>query len=144
MAGGIDTLRVLIVEDHEFQRAMLERALRSLGVAMLESASNGAEALDALRRGSVDLVFTDLVMPVVDGFEFIPQFAEVAGGVPLVLCSGHDWALEIGTHLAEAAGVTVLCTVRKPLTPAMLSVVFDKLSEHRSGRAFRECDEDCE
>lgn len=138
MGGALNSVRILIVEDHEFQRVMLERALRVAGVELIEIACNGAEALHLLRSSTTafDLVITDIVMPEVDGIELIGMFAEIAPGVPLVLCSSHQWALEVGMHIAEAKNVPMLGALRKPLTPATLASVFDKLFTHLRGEGL--------
>jgi CheY-like chemotaxis protein len=62
--------RVLVVDDNEDVRKIL--ALR-LGLAGFDvsSAANGREGLDVLRGAKWDLVLLDLVMPEVDGFEFL-------------------------------------------------------------------------
>ena len=61
--------RVLVVEDHPMNRAMLEKMLQLLGVGHVLTASNGKEALAALAQQSHDLIFMDCQMPVMDGFE---------------------------------------------------------------------------
>ena len=66
--GGAET--ILIVEDEAAVRRMAARALAAQGYAVLE-AENGAEALEVLARrwGPIDLVLTDVVMPLVNGRE---------------------------------------------------------------------------
>lgn len=58
--------RVLVVDDDEGNRLMLERRVRRLGHEVL-SASNGREALDLLGRTPIDLVLLDIQMPILDG-----------------------------------------------------------------------------
>jgi CheY-like chemotaxis protein len=66
-------LRLLLVEDEETVRRPLCRFLERRGASVL-SAPNGAVALDLLRDESVDLVLSDLRMPVMDG---IALYAEL-------------------------------------------------------------------
>lgn len=62
-------LKVLLVEDHPLNRQVLAMQLGQLGARVVEAA-DGAEALQHLERGErVDLVLTDLQMPLVDGAE---------------------------------------------------------------------------
>jgi two-component system chemotaxis response regulator CheY len=80
---------VLIVDDSSVMRKIVERALRQIGLdktTMLE-ASNGSEALEALRKHKVDLILSDISMPVMDGLEFLKQKAaqKLAEGVPVVM-----------------------------------------------------------
>lgn len=63
---------VLLVEDSELTRDMLEGMLRGLGHRVVEAA-NGRDALERARSLKPDLVVTDLEMPVMDGFELIAQ-----------------------------------------------------------------------
>jgi two-component system cell cycle sensor histidine kinase/response regulator CckA len=57
---------ILLVEDEDGLRSLMARGLRSRGFAVIEAA-NGIEALAALAQGAVDLVVSDVVMPVMDG-----------------------------------------------------------------------------
>ncbi|WP_349922325.1 ATP-binding protein [Aeromonas veronii] len=65
-------MRVLLVEDHEVNRVLISMQLSQLGARVL-SAANGRLALDLLQEETVDLVLTDLQMPVMDGAELCQQ-----------------------------------------------------------------------
>ena len=58
---------ILIVDNEVSNRILLERVLSTRGYRCI-SASNGQEALDLLDQERVDLVLTDLFMPVMDGY----------------------------------------------------------------------------
>lgn len=62
--------RVLIVEDSSFLRHMLRRYLEADGYEVLDS-EDGQQALNLLQEQDVDLVVSDIEMPVMDGLEFI-------------------------------------------------------------------------
>ncbi len=61
-------LRILVADDSEDNRFLVAEYLRSSGCAT-EFAENGQAALEKFRAGSYDLVFMDLQMPVLDGYE---------------------------------------------------------------------------
>jgi two-component system chemotaxis response regulator CheB len=59
-------VKILVVDDSEFFRKMYTDALSGAGFEV-ETASNGREAVDAVRSGKPSLVFMDLVMPEMTG-----------------------------------------------------------------------------
>ncbi|MGY4014002.1 ATP-binding protein [Aeromonas molluscorum] len=65
-------LNVLLVEDHDMNRALIRMQLSQLG-AQVWCANHGLQALDMLREHPVDLVLTDLQMPLMDGAELCQQ-----------------------------------------------------------------------
>jgi CheY-like chemotaxis protein len=76
--------RILIVDDNEDVRRILSLRLQRAGFEV-EDAADGAEGLAAVRRGGWDLVLLDLVMPRVDGFEFLEGLRAANGEVPPVV-----------------------------------------------------------
>jgi two-component system, cell cycle response regulator CpdR len=82
--------RVLIAEDEEALRAMLARALQSDG-HMVETACDGAEALDALIRtqGRFDLLLTDVRMPIMDGIALALAAARDFPDLTILLMTGY-------------------------------------------------------
>lgn len=123
----LNELRFLIVEDHAFQRALLEQMLRTLGAAQVASVANGKEAMKLLRAGDarIDIVITDLMMPEVDGIELIPMLKQAARPVALVLASVDHASLEMAAVIARGQGVRVLGTIDKPVTPEKLRALLD-------------------
>ena len=61
---------VLVVEDTVVNRLALTRGVEREGHVVLQAA-NGREALDTLRRSTVDMVLLDLLMPEIDGFQVL-------------------------------------------------------------------------
>ncbi len=81
---------VLVVDDLESFRVMLRRQLVSLGHTVLEAA-DGAEAIEVVRsrRGGLDLVLTDVVMPAMNGTEVAALICAEYPGLPVVLMSAY-------------------------------------------------------
>ncbi len=69
----MEEIRVLIVDDEELVRKSLIRLLpwAEHGMAVVGEAANGRSALDFLRTREVDLIFLDIAMPIMDGFELL-------------------------------------------------------------------------
>lgn len=127
MGPGIEAISFLVVEDHEFQRLMLEQSLRSLGAQRVRSAANGAEAMRVLREQGtpVDIVISDVKMPEVDGIELIPMLHKAAPAASLLLVSSEEWTLDVGRAIADGHHVPLLGAVLKPLTPDKLRPLLD-------------------
>jgi DNA-binding response OmpR family regulator len=63
--------KILIVDDEDYIRLLLEQTLEELedeGVELL-TAKNGAEALEIIKREKPQLVFLDVMMPIMNGYE---------------------------------------------------------------------------
>ncbi|WP_113957489.1 response regulator [Roseimicrobium gellanilyticum] len=71
--GSASTQPVLVVDDDPDVRELFRRTLAMDGISIIEAA-NGAEALTQLRQQKPSLILLDLMMPVMDGFEFIAEF----------------------------------------------------------------------
>lgn len=82
-------LRVLLVEDSEHVRYFARQLLDDLGCDVIE-ASNGLEALEKIEGQEVGLVFSDIVMPVMNGFELATRLREMRSDVPVLLASGYS------------------------------------------------------
>jgi CheY-like chemotaxis protein len=82
---------VLVVEDDGATRSMLKRSLEGSGWHVTE-ASNGRVALERVAEGCPDLVLLDLMMPEMDGFEFLEEFRGSAGcqAVPVVVLTAME------------------------------------------------------
>ncbi|MEJ5259413.1 MAG: response regulator [Anaerohalosphaeraceae bacterium] len=67
-----DTARVLLVDDVQENRALLEVLLKKMGCVCMQC-TNGQEAVELCRKEKFDLILMDLQMPILDGFEAIRQ-----------------------------------------------------------------------
>ncbi|WP_334074397.1 PAS domain S-box protein [Paenibacillus sp. A14] len=63
-----DTLRILIAEDNEVNQLVLRKMIEKKG-HLVDSVGNGKEAVEAVKRTSYDIVFMDVHMPKLNGFE---------------------------------------------------------------------------
>ncbi len=113
----MEGLCTLIVDDSSVMRKIVARALQQGGVSIAEilEAGNGSEALDILRHRKVDLVLSDINMPVMDGLEFVRQLQSVenAKGVPVVMITTEGSE----SHVMQAISCGARGYIRKPFTP---------------------------
>ncbi|WP_342235627.1 response regulator [Inquilinus sp. OTU3971] len=85
------TRRVLVVEDDAAARMMMRRLLIGEGWQVAE-AGDGREALERMGRERPDLILLDLMMPEMDGFEFLAACRKVPefGGIPVIIVTAAD------------------------------------------------------
>lgn len=69
---------VTVVDDSKISRKMVIRALPSDWKIELTQAANGVEALDAYRAGKAEVMFLDLTMPEMDGYEVLATLQKEA------------------------------------------------------------------
>ncbi|MCG6659020.1 EAL domain-containing response regulator [Halomonas campisalis] len=116
-------LRLLIVEDHDFQRQVLAGLLRRLGAEEIHEAACGHSALElmATLEPPVDIVISDLDMPGMDGMEFIRRVGESWHEPALVIVSALEPSLIRSVRtMAAAYGLSLLDTIEKPPAPREL------------------------
>jgi two-component system, chemotaxis family, chemotaxis protein CheY len=116
-------IAALIVDDSSVMRKIVERSLRQAGVeisAVLE-AGNGNDALEIVRQKAVDLILSDINMPIMDGLQFVEKLQEIpqAKGIPIVMITTE--ASE--SHVMKAISSGARGYIRKPFTP-------DEVKEH--------------
>jgi CheY-like chemotaxis protein len=125
---GVYRPTILIVENEVSNRVLVEKVLSTRGYRCL-SASNGREALDMLDREVVDLILTDLSMPVLDGYrttELIRKRPAMAH-VPIVAVTAY--ALNDENEAALRIGCNEYLT--KPFKPRQLLEVVERLLPQR-------------
>lgn len=80
--------RILIVDDEESIRKLLERRLSKIGYSCV-LAADGAEALEKFRLEPFDLALTDVSMPVMDGMEFTRLVRQGDSSISVIILTAH-------------------------------------------------------
>jgi CheY-like chemotaxis protein len=80
---------ILCVDDNESALSIRKIMLETRGYRVL-ACNSGEQALEAFRRGGIDLVLTDLIMPGVDGTKLIEEIKRVSPQTPAILISGRS------------------------------------------------------
>lgn len=123
--------RILVVDDHADARYLLSSIFASRGHEVIE-ASNGAEGLRAAEQHRPAVVVSDVLMPVMDGFEFCGRLREMPGlrDVPFVFYTAtytrpdeRRFALSVGANLY----------FEKPTDPSQLLGTVESLLEGGDG-----------
>ncbi|ALK88963.1 response regulator [Limnohabitans sp. 63ED37-2] len=78
---------ILLVEDEELLRAGVQEVLEIQGYKVI-TAPDGEQALACLGAQTIDLIITDLVMPKMDGVDFVKQLRKIKPDLPVIVVSG--------------------------------------------------------
>ncbi|SCX44441.1 EAL domain, c-di-GMP-specific phosphodiesterase class I (or its enzymatically inactive variant) [Pseudomonas sp. NFACC32-1] len=121
-------ISVLVVEDHPFQQVYLQNLFSELGDFDLQFAQEGSAALDCLNKRDFDLVLTDLLMPGMDGIQFIQGLAASGARPALAIMSVASRRMLTSASLAARnLGVKVIGLISKPVKLAALRNLTDQL-----------------
>ena len=113
----MNQIKALIVDDSSVMRKIVERSLRQAGIdlSLVIEAGNGADALNLLKDQAVDLILSDINMPVMDGLEFVKQLQQqgLAANVPVVMITTEGSE----SNVVQALSCGARGYIRKPFTP---------------------------
>jgi len=101
--------RVLVVDDDAVTRTMLGEYLRGVGLEVVQ-ASNGLQALEAIRMDAPDAVVLDLLMPVMDGMAFLDRLRANPShvGLPVLVLTAKTLTREEQRDLVDLASGVIL------------------------------------
>ncbi len=120
-------LNILVVDDSETVRDIIAKTLMmaQVPVGELYNAANGKEALEVLGEKWVDLVFSDINMPVMGGMEMIEHMHanDLMKTIPVVVVSTEGSA----TRIEDLKAKGVRAYIRKPFTPELMRNVVDEV-----------------
>ena len=81
--------KILIAEDDRELRQLFSHVLTKNGFAA-KGVSNGKEGLEAMETDYFDLIISDIMMPVMDGYEFIRQLRDAGNTTPVLMITARD------------------------------------------------------
>ncbi|HUO21637.1 MAG TPA: response regulator [Caulobacteraceae bacterium] len=125
MSGQFSSLKVLLADDNAHLRAIVAAILSGIGVPRVQECSDGAQALDCLRRGPIDVAIVDFHMAPVDGVEFTHLVRNSPDSVnpelPIIMLTGYAERARVCE--ARDAGVTEFI-----VKPVAARAVYDRLN----------------
>ena len=114
LLAEMEKLRILVVDDEEEIRNLLQGVLRDIGIVRVHLAENGAMAWQRLSRSELDydLVISDWLMPRMDGLELLNKMRKCGSKTPFMMLTVKVTVESVAA--AKAAGVTIY--LAKPFT----------------------------
>lgn len=119
---------VLVVEDDELIRAIFVDIIKSKGYSVLE-ASNGQEALKILSTRPINIIVTDMKMPVMDGMQLLRQVKKSYPDVPLIVITGFDSEYREQDAMAAGADAYITKPFKVEDVASSLQMVHQKIKE---------------
>ena len=115
--------RIVVADDEEPMRKLMRSMLTTFGYEV-ELAADGREALEIMSRGHFDLVFADIVMPVMDGVELLVNVREQHPRCQVVMITGYR---SVDTAFTAFRMVQMGATdfITKPFTPDQIAMAVD-------------------
>ena len=129
-------VRALVVDDSRIMRMVIRGHLRQCGLldADIVEAENGQEALDSMGKDPVDLVLSDVNMPIMDGEQLLTWLAQdgfIDGGGRAVMVTSR-YERHLFRRLLHTGATTI---IRKPFTLdtflRRLEPVLQEISDHK-------------
>lgn len=124
--------RVLILEDQPFQRGFLANMFAAVPGVTVDTSGDAAHALAMCQFSRYDLVVSDLMMPGIDGIQFIQTLSAQEHRPMLALVSSASQRMMASARLmAESLGLTVLGILAKPASAPDVAGLIDALGAAR-------------
>jgi DNA-binding NtrC family response regulator len=113
--------RILVIDDDEGYRAVLRGFIEERGHTVLEAA-DADEGLAVFRQQKVDLVVSDLMMPLKSGLELLQEMKQINARVLFIMVTGYP-SLELAATATKAGAFDFLM---KPVDPDQLAAVMHR------------------
>lgn len=116
-------LKCMVIDDDASTLMTISKMLESVGSSEVTRCNSAREALDILSCGTalIDVVFTDLNMPDIDGIQLLRHFTGLGSNFGVVLISAEEPRLLESVHkLASQLNLHIIGKVSKPVTPNQL------------------------
>ena len=124
--GQSSQTRILVVDDQEYVRDLLRDILEKEG-CKVTVAAGGHEALSLFDKEDFDAIFTDVGMPVMNGWELSQAVRERNNDIPLAVITG--WGEAVGSHERKAARVDWV--VAKPFDTPQIAEIAQEVFRRR-------------
>ncbi|MDK2040164.1 response regulator [Aliarcobacter butzleri] len=120
-------MKVLVTDDSKMARKMVVRSLEESTIKNLEifEAQNGQEAIDLYKEISPKIVFLDLTMPIMDGFEALKKIKEIDENAKVVIISADIQKLSMD-RVRELGAFNF---IKKPIDALKMQQILEKIDE---------------
>lgn len=121
----LEEMSVLVCDDSMFARKSICMFIATLGIKNIYEAADGKEAVEKYRENKPDIVFMDIVMPVITGIEALSQIKEFDPGAKVIMASS------VGTqnHLKSAIKAGAADFLQKPISNEQIKQILENAAK---------------
>ena len=110
-----------MVDDHPVNKHLLKIVLEKKGFDV-KVAEDGIDAVNSVKQNDFDLIFMDVQMPILDGYEATKKLREMGYKMPIIACTAGSQENE--KEIAHSFGMNDVLS--KPFTKEDLKIILDK------------------
>ncbi|MBF7070576.1 response regulator [Aliarcobacter butzleri] len=120
-------MKILVTDDSKMARKMVIKSLEESTIKDLEifEAQNGQEAIDLYKEISPKIVFLDLTMPIMDGFEALKRIKEIDQNAKVIIISADIQKLSMD-RVRELGAFNF---IKKPIDSLKMQQILEKIDE---------------
>jgi two-component system response regulator (stage 0 sporulation protein A) len=128
-----DLIRVLVVDDNKDLTSIISRLFSQYAdIVPVGIANSGQEALDLIRKGKIDVVLLDIIMPGMDGMQVLKQIMQMEGRRPAVIVLSAIGSSDMIKRVLEIGADYFL------VKPVDATTMIEKVRlAHKAHRGFR-------
>ncbi|SDH48823.1 response regulator transcription factor [Propionivibrio dicarboxylicus] len=119
--------KVLIVDDNDLMRTLLRGILRSESYDIIGDAKNGAASLEFIAKTKPDIVFMDVIMPLMDGLEALQRIKELYPEIVVIMITGNPSKENVEESIRNGANGFII----KPFNSARVLDTLNKAWQNR-------------
>ncbi|HHY06114.1 MAG TPA: response regulator [Clostridia bacterium] len=120
---SVKQFKVLLCDDSMLVRKQLKEIITDAGVEIVLEASNGKEALPLIKKHNPQIIFLDIVMPVMDGIETLKEIKKLHTQTKVVMITSSGTQTYLKTALEEGA----YDFIQKPWKETQILSIIDRL-----------------
>lgn len=130
----IPSTTVLVAEDDDLIRSIFVDIVKGEGFGVIEAA-DGQKALDLISSQTVDLIISDMKMPVMDGYDLLVAVKKDHPGLPVIVITGFNSEYKEADAMAAGADAYIVKPFKVTEVASTLNQMYRKSSNARNARA---------
>lgn len=90
MDQNMNGIKALVAEDEILNQFIIKKYIENFGFKV-DLAENGRHAIELFEKNEYQIIFLDLYMPIMDGYETASTIRKTSNSIPILALTGNDW-----------------------------------------------------